>query len=117
MIYRFTSAALRELQDAALFYDEAASGLGHQFLDEIEEAIRRILAQPHAWRALSPRTRRCRTHRFPFGLIYRVVNEEIEILSVMDKEIINKVLSFPGFRDFIEASPSSELKNRVLSFR
>ena len=84
MNFRFTSAALRELRDAVLYYDEAENGLGGQFLDEVEAATKRILAAPEAWRQLSCRTRRCRTHRFPFGLIYQIRANEILILSIMD---------------------------------
>lgn len=81
---RFTSAALAELKQATLNYDEKENGLGQIFLDEIDAAIARILSNPHAWHPLSPRTRRCRTHRFPFGLIYQIRSDEILIISIMD---------------------------------
>jgi len=84
MNYRFTSAALQELREAVLYYETAENGLGGRFLDEIEGAVARILAAPEAWRMLSRRTRRCRTHRFPFGLIYHIQKSEILIVSVMD---------------------------------
>ena len=84
MNHRFTAAALQELREALLYYETAENGLGSQFLDEVESAVARILATPEAWRKLSPRTRRCRTHRFPFGLIYQIRENEILILSVMD---------------------------------
>jgi hypothetical protein len=39
-----------------------------------------------------------------------------EILSVMDRQTINNVLSFPGVLEFIKkAAPTSALKDRVLS--
>jgi len=82
--YRFTSAALQELRQAILYYEQRETGLGLALLDEIEAAIDRILQYPTAWHPLSPRTRRCRTHRFPFGLIYQVRTDEILITSVMD---------------------------------
>ena len=82
--YRFTSAALTELREATLYYEQCENGLGAAFLDEIEATLNRILRHPAAWQQLSPRTRRCRTHRFPFGLIYQISIEEILITSVMD---------------------------------
>ena len=82
--YRFTSAALTELRQATLYYEQRENGLGTAFLDEIEATLARILQQPTAWHPLSPRTRRCRTHRFPFGLIYEIRTDEILITSVMD---------------------------------
>lgn len=82
--YRFTSSALRELRQSILYYEQQENGLGSAFLDEIEATLNRILRNPSAWHQLSPRTRRCRTHRFPFGLLYQVLTNEILITSVMD---------------------------------
>ncbi len=84
MTYRFTSAANREIRKELLYYERQAPGLGQKFLDEIESAIARVLAMPHAWKQISPRTRRCLLHKFPFGLIYQIRNDEILIVSVMD---------------------------------
>ena len=39
---------------------------------------------PTAWHPLYARTRRCRTHKFPFGLIYQIRDNELLITSVMD---------------------------------
>ena len=82
--YRFTSAALIELKEATLYYEQQENGLGAAFLDEIDAAVQRILANPQAWHPLSARTRRCRTHRFPFGLLYQIRPAEILITAVMD---------------------------------
>lgn len=82
--YRFTSAAFAELREATLHYEGKERGFGGIFLDEIDAAIERILTNPHAWHPLSPRTRRCRTHRFPFGLLYQVRTDEILITAVMN---------------------------------
>lgn len=82
--YRFTSAALAEVKQATLHYQEKENGLGLRFLNEIDATVNRILTNPQAWHPLSPRTRRCRTHRFPFGLIYQIRSHEILILSTMD---------------------------------
>jgi hypothetical protein len=84
MHYRFTISALKELRQAILYYEERENGLGKAFLDEVEETIYRILLNPSAWHSLSTRTRRCRTHRFPFGLIYQIRSDLILITSVMD---------------------------------
>ena len=81
---RLTSSAEAELQEAIAFYEAAENGLGARFLDEVEAVVARIVAHPAAWTPMSPRTRRCRTHRFPYGLFYQVRPEEILIVSVMD---------------------------------
>ena len=82
--YRFTSAALSELREAALYYERNQAGLGLKFLDEIDETVDRILRFPRAWHPVSTRSRRCRTHRFPFGLLYQVRPDEVLITAVMD---------------------------------
>lgn len=82
--YRFTSAALTELAEAILYYEQRENGLGTAFLNEIDATLNRVLQNPTAWHQLSQRTRRCRTHRFPFGLIYQIRTDEILITSVMD---------------------------------
>ena len=81
---RFLSTAERELQEAIAFYESAENGLGARFLEEVEAAVVRIVAHPEAWTPLSARTRRCRTHRFPFGLFNQIRTDEILIVSVMD---------------------------------
>lgn len=61
--YRFTSAALTELRQATLHYEQRENGLGMAFLNEVEATLNRILQHPTAWHPLSSRTRRCRTNR------------------------------------------------------
>ncbi len=81
---RFLSTAELELKEGMEFYESAREGLGAEFLAEVEAAISLIEAHPLSWTALSPRTRRCRTHRFPYGLFYQVRSDEILIVAVMD---------------------------------
>jgi plasmid stabilization system protein ParE len=82
--YRLTSAALSELREATLYYERIEPGLGLKFLDEIDDTVDRIVRFPRAWHPLSARTRRCRTHRFPFGILYQIRSDEILITAVMD---------------------------------
>ena len=81
---RFTSTAELELEEAMEFYQSAQAGLGADFLAEVQATTQLIESFPLAWTSLSPRTRRCRTHRFPYGLFYQVRPDEILIVSVMD---------------------------------
>ncbi len=81
---RLTSTAELELKEAMEFYESAQEGLGAELLQEVEAATRLIEAHPLAWAPMSARTRRCRTHRFPFGLFYQVRTDEILVVSVMD---------------------------------
>ena len=82
MTYRFLSPAQRELAEAIEYYERAVPGLGLEFLEEVERTINRILLQPEAWQRVSDRLRRCRTRRFPYGLIYSVEEGVVIILAV-----------------------------------
>jgi plasmid stabilization system protein ParE len=84
MKLRFVSTAELELKEAMEFYEFAQPGLSAEFLAEVQAATRLIKSFPQAWTRLSPRTRRCRTHRFPYGLFYQIRPDEILIVSVMD---------------------------------
>jgi len=44
--YRFTSAALEELRQAIIYYEQREYGLGAAFLDEIDATVDRILKNP-----------------------------------------------------------------------
>jgi len=81
--YRFLSPAQRELAEATAYYEQASPGLGLEFLEEIERTIQRILNQPEAWTKVSTNHRRCRTRRFPFGLIYFIEPDAVVIAAVM----------------------------------
>lgn len=59
MNYRFLTPALTEIREAAEFYDNRVSGLGADFLDELDTAIERILSFPEAWGPLGEKYRRC----------------------------------------------------------
>ena len=84
MKVRFASTAEQELKEAMEFYESSRTGLGAEFLAEVEATTNLIESFPQAWTSLSSRTRRCRTHRFPYGLFYQVRSDEILIISVMD---------------------------------
>ncbi|MBW8863731.1 MAG: type II toxin-antitoxin system RelE/ParE family toxin [Verrucomicrobia bacterium] len=83
MKFRLLSPARQELQAAARYYENRVPGLGHDFLLEVRATIQRINQWPEAWQSLDTEIRRCRTHRFPYGIIYVVEKGEVLILSVM----------------------------------
>jgi plasmid stabilization system protein ParE len=81
--WRLLPPAAREVREAARYYEQKVPGLGFEFIAEVRAAIRRILAHPEAWCALDDTFRRCRTSRFPYGLIYTTEAGQVLIVSVM----------------------------------
>ena len=82
MKVRFLDPARAELRDAIEYLNDQRDGLGQEFLEEVRATTKRIERHPIAWAPLSENTRRCRTHRFKYGLIYEVTDEEILIVAV-----------------------------------
>ena len=83
MIVAFLPVAALELEDAVAYYNQQSEGLGYQFAVEVQRTLDRIAEFPNAWPALSQRSRRCRLHRFPYGIIYRVVDGTLLVIAVM----------------------------------
>ena len=83
MNYYFLEPAKEELEEAIAYYEQQREGLGEQFAEEVSKAIERILNHPQAWSQLSANIRRCRTKRFPYGIVYGVRGEDIIIVAVM----------------------------------
>jgi len=79
---RFLKPARTELREAVIYFETQHAGLGKQFRDEVFESVERIKQYPDAWSLLNDNIRRCRTQRFPYGLIYEVTDSEILIIAV-----------------------------------
>jgi hypothetical protein len=79
----FLHPAKTELKAAISYYNEQSEGLGYEFAAEINRTLERVVQYPDAWPILSKRTRRCRTNKFPYGLIYQVRAESLLIVAVM----------------------------------
>ncbi|MBF8275660.1 MAG: hypothetical protein HW390_733 [Candidatus Brocadiaceae bacterium] len=79
----FLAPAEAEFTDIIAYYNEQCEGLGFEFASEVKKTLERIVQFPEAWHNLSKRTRRCRTNRFPYGVIYQVRAETILIVAIM----------------------------------
>jgi plasmid stabilization system protein ParE len=83
MSFKYHRAAIRELNDAIDFYEKRKPGLGLEFSNEIHATIQDIVEHPESNLKISRTCRRCRVRRFPYGIIYLVLNDGIVIIAVM----------------------------------
>ena len=82
--YGFHQEAAEELQAAVDYYTGKQADLGREFLNEVARAISLIRRFPAASPRVSPRSRRCRTRRFPYGLVYQERGATVVIIAVME---------------------------------
>ena len=80
---RFLRPAELEMLDAAQYYELQLSGLGHDFLDQIDAAIETIRRNPERWPIIKMNIRRRLIPRFPYALLYRVDQDAIIIQATM----------------------------------
>ena len=83
MNWEFHPEALQEFDEATRYYIERDTALALRFVEAVEDAIRRILEAPSAWRILDDDVRRCLTRVFPYGVLYTIESEFILIIAVM----------------------------------
>lgn len=84
MNFTFHSEAEEEFLAAIEYYEQCQPGLGLRFSEEVYASIQRICDHPYSWTALDSITRRCLTNKFPFGILYRIVENNIQIMAVMN---------------------------------
>jgi plasmid stabilization system protein ParE len=79
--FRFSAEAREELQATWRYYEARRTGLGDEFGHEVSHAISRIcrnatVGSPYAGEKV------LRVHRFPYGVVYRLIDERIVILAI-----------------------------------
>jgi len=83
MIIEFIQPAEQEFFEAIDYLNSESEGLGYEFAAEVRSTLERITQYPNAWHPLSQRTRRCRTKRFPYSIIYQIRPDIILVVAIM----------------------------------
>jgi plasmid stabilization system protein ParE len=80
----FHPLAERELIAAARFYETRASGLGANFIRQMERTLADVVVHPNAGSLFMGTTiRRRLMQRFPYGVVYEVETENISVIAIM----------------------------------
>jgi toxin ParE1/3/4 len=78
----FHPLAEQELLDAVSYYEEQETGLGLDYLGEVEHAVNFLMRYPEAGSKVRGSIRRLTLPKFPYSLLYRVSKEQIRVLAV-----------------------------------
>ena len=74
--------AQQELAEAFNFYEQQLNGLGTLFSKELLETIDLICLYPEGWHLITKRTRKCPLHKFPYMILYGIIDHIIVISSI-----------------------------------
>ena len=75
-------AAKVELENAIEWYELQSKGLGGRFARAMDITVKRIVLYPEISPTLVKEIRRAMVKGFPYGIIYSLKDEYIEIISV-----------------------------------
>jgi plasmid stabilization system protein ParE len=78
----FLSPAQAELDDAFSWYEEQAVGLGYEFLNELDLALRLVATFPALQPQMTKKIRRCLVNRFPYGIYYGIKDDTIVVIAI-----------------------------------
>jgi toxin ParE1/3/4 len=75
-------AALEETKSAVYWYYERSEPAAHNFAAELDRAVELILQAPDRWPQGDLGTRRFVLQRFPYVIVYRERETDVQILAV-----------------------------------
>lgn len=78
----FRRAARLEYDEAASWYESQRSGLGFEFVSEIENALLKACEMPQRFPRMLADVRCIRVRRFPYSIFFRVRSDRLIVLSV-----------------------------------
>jgi plasmid stabilization system protein ParE len=82
MIFTFDPLAKREYEEAFEYYEAEEEGLGEKFRRAVWAAIGILEHFPTIGEEVRPGTRKILLRRFPYKLIYAVIDDGVTILAV-----------------------------------
>lgn len=77
-----SKSASLEIEESKEYYNLQKESLGDEFKRDVKNAIDSIIKLPNLYPNITPNTKRCLLHRFPFSIFYAIKEDTILILSV-----------------------------------
>jgi plasmid stabilization system protein ParE len=72
-----------DLVIAASWYSSQRPGLGAEFLDELDSLVASLGENALLYAEILDGVRRAFAHRFPYAVTYRIVDQDVVVLSVL----------------------------------
>jgi plasmid stabilization system protein ParE len=72
-----------DVSDAAAWYEERRTGLGDEFLDELDSILRRVITDPLQFPKIKNQIRRALLRRFPYSVYFGLTRETVELVAVL----------------------------------
>jgi toxin ParE1/3/4 len=80
MRLHYLPEASEDLSDAVTYYDDCKDGLAADFYRELIHVEADVLNMPEFWHRVDPNYRRKLFRRYPYSLVYRVIDEELILI-------------------------------------
>jgi len=81
-IVEFHPQALAEAEAAGDWYAERSFVVSRAFVSEVIRSVETVVENPEIWPLYEEETHRYLFPRFPFSIIYRIIEEKIQILAI-----------------------------------
>jgi len=80
---RFKEDALADASEIANWYNEKKNGLGLEFLDELELAVKKIKTNPFHYQVQKNEIRQILLDKFPYLVMFEIEQNQIIIYSII----------------------------------
>jgi plasmid stabilization system protein ParE len=77
------SAAVSDIEDAYYWLEQAQSGLGGRFIEQLREVFERLESMPEIHGIVWRDVRAVRLKRFRYVVYYTVFTDRVEVLAVL----------------------------------
>ena len=74
-------AAAADIEEAYRWYEARRAGLGQEYLESVQRALDLVMENPRAYPIVHRDARRALLRRFPYGLFYRLIREQVIIVA------------------------------------
>src|SRR5699024_4736763 len=80
---KFHPSIYQEVQEAYSWYEQQVTGLGDDFIGELEAAYDSIRSLPETWPKFGMRTRKFLLTKFPYAVVYKHSASICLVVAVM----------------------------------